>query len=119
MFKKKKSWWLLKDSHFMVLASRIKVSMAGMRAFQKIGDFVKPTTRMIQVFGRRATSAIFDMNEAELKVLAAGKPLPINMELENGYVILSLQGQILGLGLLIDGILRSQIPKKELHFFTP
>ena len=41
----------------------------------------------------------------------------MNLEIENGYVILAFKGHILGLGLLIDGMVRSQIPKKERRLF--
>ena len=56
------------------------------------------------------------MGEADLKRLLEGDAIPVALPLENGYVILSLKGHILGLGLLINGLVRSQIPKKELAF---
>jgi len=111
LFKKKKSWWLLKNSPFVTSAARLKVFMVGVRAFQKIGDFIKPTTRMIQIFGPRATRARFEIDEGQLQNLMAGEFLPFDLELENGYVILTLKGRTLGLGLLINGMIRSQIPR--------
>jgi NOL1/NOP2/fmu family ribosome biogenesis protein len=111
LFKKKKSWWLLKNSPFVTSAARFKVSMVGVRAFQRIGGFVKPTTRLIQIFGPRATRARFEIDEGQLQNLMAGEFLPFDLELENGYVILILKGSTLGLGLLINGMIRSQIPR--------
>ncbi|MCF8062043.1 MAG: hypothetical protein K9M82_05965, partial [Deltaproteobacteria bacterium] len=52
-----------------------------------------------------------------LSALARGEELPLKRDVENGYVILTLDGEPLGLGLLIDGMLRSQIPRSELRFF--
>ena len=113
LFKKKRSWWLVKRSPWIAWASRLKVSMVGLRAFQKTGKFVKPTTRLIQIFGDRATRAKFDIDEEQLKKLLKGALLSVDLELENGYVILTFQGRPLGLGLLIDGMIRSQIPHME------
>jgi NOL1/NOP2/fmu family ribosome biogenesis protein len=92
--------------------------MVGMKAFQRINRFVKPTTKMIRIFGRDATRATLNIEERHLRRLGAGEHLPVNLEIENGYVILAFKGHILGLGLLIDGTVRSQIPKKERRIFT-
>jgi len=45
------------------------------------------------------------------------EPFPADPVLENGYVILLFEGHPLGLGLMIDGMVRPQIPRKELRFF--
>ncbi len=100
----------------LTTVSRLKTSKVGLRAFQKIGEFVKPTTRFIQIFGNAATRAKIEIDEKQLLRLTAGEGLSFDLELGNGYVILTLKGgQILGLGLLIDGRVRSQIPRKELR----
>jgi len=105
----------LKESPHIIRASQFKVWRVGLRSFQRIGSFIKPSTRMIQAFGHLASKAIIDINGADLNKLIAGEFLPVKMELENGYVILSLRGVIPGLGLLIDGTVRTQIPKKEVR----
>jgi NOL1/NOP2/fmu family ribosome biogenesis protein len=115
LFKKQKSWWLLKKSPHLLRCCRIKVSRVGLRAFQKIGQFVKPATWMIQVFGGKATKSRFDLNEDKLQGLLAGEAIPAHKGLENGYVILCLKGHVLGLGLCIDGKIRSQIPRNQLR----
>lgn len=79
---------------------------------------MKPTTRIIQFFGHLATKAVFHINKEQLKKLLTGEYLPFNDDLENGYVILSLNGQALGLGLLINGAVRSQLPSKDVKFLT-
>jgi len=105
----------LRNSPLVIRASQFKTWRVGLRAFQRVGSFIKPSTRMIQIFGHLASRAIVDINRTELNKLIAGEFLPVKMELENGYVILSLNKEILGLGLLIDGMVRSQIPKKEVR----
>jgi len=116
LFKRQRSWWLLGDSPFLQFASRLKVAGVGLRAFQRVGKFMKPSTRMIQMFGHLATRAIVEIDEAQLQKLASGDPLYVELDIEDGYVILSFEGHILGLGLLIEGKILSQIPRNEFHF---
>ena len=116
MFKKKRNWWLLKDSPMITMASQMKIWRVGLKAFHEIGEFVKPTTRMIQIFGHSATRGVFNIYAEDLQRLIAGEFIAVDMDIDNGYVILTLDGIILGLGLLIDGKIRSQIPKKDLRF---
>lgn len=100
----------------LVAASHLKVSKVGLRAFQKVGAFIKPTTRFIQVFGHAATKARLEIGHAQLQRLLAGQGLHMDLDLGKGYVILALrQNPILGLGFFIDGKVRSQIPMKELR----
>lgn len=117
LFKRKGSWQFINNGVLhAVSASQLKVSKVGLRAFQKIGKFVKPTTRLIQVFGTAATKARIEINDEQLARLVAGEELSMDMDLDTGYVIL-VQGnkRILGLGFFINGRVRSQIPKKELR----
>ena len=116
LFKREKSWRLLKNANQLTFASQLKIAEMGLKAFQKVGAFVKPTTRMIQVFGHTATKARLEIDEKQLRRLLAGEELPIDLNLDKGYVILSIRiNQILGLGFFINGKVRSQIPRKELR----
>ena len=71
---------------------------------------------MIQMFGRLATRASIEIDEAQLQKLVSGDPLYVELDIEDGYVILSFEGHVLGLGLLIEGKILSQIPRNEFHF---
>ena len=113
LFKRQRSWWLLINSPFLQSASRLKVARAGLRAFQRVG---KPATRMIQMFGSLATKAIVEIDEVQLQKLVSGEPLRVELKIEDGYVILSLEDHILGLGLFIGGKIHSQIPRNEISF---
>ena len=117
LFRKRKSWWLLRHSPLIGSAAHFKVSIPGFKAFQKINRYLKPTTRFIQIFGRKATRSILNIKKSELKNLENGDPFQVDLALENGYVILSFSGHLLGLGLLIDGTIHPQIPRKEHRFF--
>ena len=116
LFKRQRSWWLLKNSLFLQSASRLKVAGVGLRAFQRVGKFMKPSTRMIHMFGSLATKARVEIGEVQLQNLVSGDPLYVELEIEDGYVILSFEGHILGLGLLIEGKILSQIPRREINF---
>ncbi len=94
----------------------MKIMKAGLKAFRKVGAFIKPTTRMVQRFGRSATRARIELDESGLARLSAGERLRVDLGIDNGYVILSLDGdRILGLGLYINGETRSQVSSKELR----
>jgi NOL1/NOP2/fmu family ribosome biogenesis protein len=116
LFKKKKAFWFMKSSGLLQNVSHLKIKRLGIRAFQEVGSFMKPATRIIQYFGHLATKAVIDLEDDQLKILIKGEYLPINLDLENGYVILSYKEQVLGLGLLIDGKVRSQLPVKDVKF---
>lgn len=117
-FRHKQSWWLLKKSPSIPLPGSLKVDMVGMKAFEKVGAFIKPTTRLIQVFGSRATKSVRDLTAEELRTLLAEGVLALpDSPLENGYVILRYESCVLGLGLLVRQRLKSQIPRKDLPFY--
>jgi len=116
LFSTKKSWLLIKRSLQIETASRLKVSKVGLRAFRRIGSFVKPTTRFIQTFGRFASKAKLQINMTQLQTLLGGGEIPVDLKLDNGYVVLAIgANRVLGLGFLINGKIRSQLPKKEIR----
>jgi len=111
-----KSWWLLRKSSHLERTSGFKVFACGMKAFQKVGQFIKPTTRLMQLFGREATRAVMEITGEELRSLAKGEGIPCNLQVENGYVLLRMYGRYdLGLGLLIGGRVQLQIRKTDLQ----
>ena len=118
LFKKNKSWWILNNADLPEGVCQLKVWRVGLKAFQEVSSFIKPTTGFIQIFGNRAVKAIISLKEKDLLKLANGEniPSPLELEIDNGYVIITLGKKILGLGLLINGYVRSQIPKKDLRF---
>jgi len=118
LFKKNKSWWLLSRSEFITRASILKVWVVGFKAFQRVGEYIKPTTRLIQSFGYHATKAVFNINSEGIKKLADGYAIYTDMALDDGYIILSLNNINVGLGLYIDGKITSQIPRRDLDLFT-
>ncbi len=71
---------------------------------------------MIQVFGHSATKAKLEIDEEQLQRFMDKEDLPMDLDLEKGYVILSLgKDMILGLGFYGHGKVKSQIPRKEIR----
>lgn len=118
LFAKKRTFWFLRKSPFLQEVSHLKIKRLGIKAFQEVGSYMKPTTRFIQYFGSHATKSIFLIDDKQLRQLLDGEYLPYNEELENGYLILSYKGEVLGLGLLIKGMVRSQLASDEVRFMT-
>jgi len=117
LFASRDSWWLLRSSSQIEIALPLKVSRVGLKAFRKVGAFVKPTTRLIQIFGSFATKARLEIDTHQLIRLLAGEALHVDLDMGKGYVILSLgENCIVGLGFFINGRVRSQISRKELRY---
>ena len=117
LLKKNKSWWLLRKSDNIRHVSSLKVWMTGLKAFQTVGRYIKPTTRMIQVFGHHAVRNVLDISVEDINKMAQGGHISSDMEIDNGYIILSFKGAVIGLGLFIDGRITSQIPRRDLFLF--
>jgi len=116
LFRSKKSWFLIANTAYIFSVSQLKVSQAGLRAFQRVGDFLKPTTRFIQTFGRLATRAKVHIDMPQLQALLEGKKIHVDISLDNGYVILAIgEDRVLGLGLYINHMVSSQLPRKEIR----
>ncbi|MFP3927758.1 MAG: methyltransferase RsmF C-terminal domain-like protein [Desulfobacteraceae bacterium] len=111
-FKRSKGWRILRASeHLEKGVCRLKVSVVGIPAFHRVGAFIKPSTRFIQIFGVYASRARLELTTEELQRLLSGREIESNLPDEDGYVVLFHQGSPLGLGLLLKGRLRSQLPK--------
>ncbi len=81
-----------------------------------MGQFLKPTTRFIQLFGARATNAKIVISEDNLLDLQEGKHIDLPLGIDHGYVILCLdEDRVLGLGLYINGRISTQISRKALR----
>lgn len=90
-------------------ACRLKISKPGLKAFRKIGAYVKPTTRMIQVFGHLATRGKVTVTKQEILKLARKQNIQVHEPMENGYVILVLETSVVGMGFVKDGLLRGEL----------
>lgn len=114
LFCRRKTWWLLHDPKRVPLPASLKVSQVGLKAFDQVGKHLKPTTRMIQVFGHHATRGIFELGHDAFERLVRGELVKTSHDLEDGFVILRLGEKVLGIGLLIRGTISSRIKQSKL-----
>jgi hypothetical protein len=91
------------------------VSQVGLKAFDKVGKYLKPATRMVQLFGHHATRAVYWLTNSELHRLLKAQPLEVETGFEDGFVILRLREHVLGVGLLMQGTITSRIRKSETY----
>lgn len=78
----------------------IRIVTAGF-GFARLPD--KPTTAMLQLFGKHATRNVVNVDKENARMYCAGQDLQLKETPENvtdGYVIVSYQGEPLGCGLL-------------------
>jgi len=116
LLRQKQSWFLIRDSRFIPDIGRLKAAQAGLKAFRQVGGFIKPTTRIIQNFGRWASRARLRIDRGQLQALLGGEQIHMDMPLDNGYIILVIgKDNILGLGLYVNGRISSQLPRKEIR----
>ena len=115
LFSRRKNWWLLRKTIDVIPMARLKVSQVGLKAFDKVGKYLKPTTRVIQIFGHHATKGVHRLSDNEFERLLRGEPVEIDTAMEDGFVILCFREKVLGIGLLIQGKITSRIRQSETH----
>jgi hypothetical protein len=113
LFSRRKTWWLLRKTVSKNLPVRLKVSQVGLKAFDRVGKYLKPSTWMIQIFGHHATKGIYPLTDGELERLLKGEPLSVDSAMDEGFVILRLGEHVLGVGLLSQGKITSRIRRSE------
>jgi NOL1/NOP2/fmu family ribosome biogenesis protein len=115
LFSRRKSWWLFRKTADVNLPVRLKVTQVGLRAFDKVGKYLKPANRLMQLFGHHARRGVYRITDDEFEKLLRGEPLEVEKPMEEGFVILSLREQVLGVGLLMQGTITSRIRQSELQ----
>lgn len=73
----------------------------------------KPTTNALQLWGRQASRNAVHLDELEMKRYVAGETQELEADVEDGYVAVLYQGEVLGCGLYARGRLISQLPKER------
>jgi hypothetical protein len=114
LFSRRKSWWLLRKTTRVALPVRLKVSQVGLKAFDKVGKYLKPATRMVQLFGDHAKKGVYLLSEIELEKLLRAEPLEVKSPIDDGFLLLRFREQVLGVGLLMKDTITSRIRQSEL-----
>ena len=72
---------------------------------------LKPTTFGMQVLGAQATRNVIDVSDEQTKLLINGGALSIDVEADNGFVLIRWRGLVVGVGFYKRPVLKSQIPR--------
>jgi NOL1/NOP2/fmu family ribosome biogenesis protein len=72
---------------------------------------LKPTTFGMQVLGREATRNVVDLGDEQAKLLINGGSLNIEVDADDGFVLLRWRGCVVGVGFYKRPVLKSQIPR--------
>ena len=113
LYAKKDTWSLLKKSIWLEQTAGFKVISVGLKSFRRIGGYIKPTTRFIQMFGANAQKSRYELNELELQQIMADEPIDVEWPIEPGYVILLFKNDIIGLGFLSQNRIQPQLPGQK------
>ncbi len=99
------------SSHLEAIAS-LKVKSVGLPVLRKMPRHIKPTTAALQRFGHHATRHTLTLSTLQLRTLFQDGVLPLQVDIQPGYVVLLHAGHVLGCGLYTPDRLRSQIPRR-------
>ena len=113
LYAKKDTWYLLRKSLWVEQAAGLKVVSVGLKSFRRIGGYIKPTSRFIQMFGVHAQKSRYDLNEQEFRQIMADEPIDVQWLIEPGYVILTHQNHIIGLGFFKQNRIQPQLPRQK------
>jgi NOL1/NOP2/fmu family ribosome biogenesis protein len=72
---------------------------------------LKPTTFGMQVLGGQATRNVINVTDEQAKLLINGGALSIDVETDNGFVLIRWRGFVAGVGFYKRPVLKSQIPR--------
>jgi len=72
---------------------------------------VKPTTFGMQVLGGQATRNVVELTDEQAKLLINGGSMNVDVEADNGFVLLRWRGFVVGVGFYKRPVLKSQIPR--------
>lgn len=91
----------------------LRCESVGLRFISVRGKVPKPTTTALQLFGRVATKNVVDLSSDQAERFIAGERQRLEADVEDGYVVVSYRGGVLGCGLYSEGELISQLPKER------
>lgn len=100
---------------FGEMESPIEIEALGITFLRTRQEHWKPTTDAVQRFGRHAERNVVELSREKARRFVAGEDQQVEWDGDWGYLIaahdIADEREPLGVGLFIDGELRSQIPK--------
>jgi NOL1/NOP2/fmu family ribosome biogenesis protein len=91
----------------------LRLETLGLRLMSLREDPWKPTTYALQLFGGYARKNKVDLSPDQARIFISGTSQEMIAEVDEGYVVVTFQGGVLGCGLCLHGLLVSQIPKER------
>jgi len=80
----------------------------------RVSDAIKPTTNLLQAFGRHVKKNSIPLTKEQTVSYARGEDIrPESGDVTDGYVLLTSDGHPLGCGLLKDGTIKNMLPKAK------
>ncbi|MFN7990714.1 MAG: hypothetical protein U0R44_01005 [Candidatus Micrarchaeia archaeon] len=117
------------SGHSLYLSSKGRVYLGPKSAIDKpkivtlgllaarVGNSVKPTTNILQLFGRKVTKSIIELTREQTISFARGEDLALRPEQADscpaGYVLLRHAGYPLGCGQLQGRFIKTMLPKAK------
>jgi hypothetical protein len=80
--------------------------------FARMDLVVKPTTIMVQMFGKFATKGFIEVDKKNATRFMSGEDLEVENE-GKGYVIVKYKDECLGVGLLKENVIKNQVPRAK------
>lgn len=108
-YKRGRNIWIFSQFEIPDLRS----DSVGLRFLSTKGRVWKPSTYALQLFGRFAIKNVVDLAPNQAKKFIAGYSQILDADLEDGYVVVSYLGDVLGCGLYKSNQLKSQLPKER------
>ena len=108
-YRKARMIWMFSEE----MLPPFRLETAGLRIMSMKKGPWKPTTYALQLLGRYATKNVVSLDEDGARMFIAGGTFEMEADLEEGYVIATFEGQVLGCALYSRGRLISQLPKER------
>ena len=111
---KNKIFILTKKASVMIESYPKRLTNIGMLFARKNGN-IKPSSNMIQVFGKSARKSVMDLNRARTRIYVEGFDIEFREEIQekDGYVILRYGEYNIGCGLFREMNIKNVIPKAK------
>jgi len=92
--------------------SEPNVVSVGMLA-ARISRTVKPSTNLLQLFGRHATKNTIKLDRENTLKYVRGEDIEVETDATGGYVLLAYKGSPIGCGFLEKGSVKNLLPKAK------
>jgi hypothetical protein len=108
--RKGSSVWIVRSGPHLPALARLKVRSVGLLLLRQVGQYLKPTSAALQLFGAHAQRNVVTLTPKELEELVEKGEIEGDFPFTPGYVIISLEDLPVGCGLYLPPRLLSRLP---------